>query len=83
MDFPEFARIVAAVLVANGLTVLWVFGWLRIDRHEREHGAFKVRAVDLALVIIPPLVAIWGLYYWGTLDATPLRHLVENPAALR
>lgn len=76
-DFPEFARLVGAILVANWLTVLCVFGLMRIERYEREHGAFKTRIGDLVMVIVPSLVMIWGLYYWGAFQATPLRHLTQ------
>lgn len=75
----EFFKLMAPVLLANALAVLCVWGFIRIDRYERAEGAFQVRPGDLAMVIVPILFGLYGLYLWGGFEATPLRHLVGPP----
>lgn len=77
----DFFKQMAPVLAANALTVLYVYGWWRISKWERE-GRPHYQIGDLALVIIPPLFLLYGLYLWGGLEATPFRHFVGLPQPL-
>lgn len=74
----EFLKQMAPVMAANALTILYVYGWWRISKWERERRP-DYQIGDLALVIIPPLFLLYGLYLWGALEATPLRHFVALP----
>jgi hypothetical protein len=79
-DPDEFIRLMAPVLAANFLTVLFVYGLISYDRMERAgktEGSAGLGKILLAL--IPLLVMPYGFYLWGAFEATPFRHLLAAP----
>lgn len=75
----DFFRQTAPLLAANLLAVIFILGIVRIDRYEKENGAFEVRLGDVAMTVAPLLVLLYGIYLWGGFEATPLRHWVGQP----
>lgn len=77
----QVLRETAPVLLANLFTVIFILGWIRIHRWERDghsEGNSNYRVRDLLMVIGPPLVFLYVLYlnvgYDAFRKATPLKH---------
>lgn len=79
-DADEFIRLMAPVLAANFLTVLFVYGLISYDRMERAGKTEGSAGLGkIVMVMIPLVVMLYGFYLWGAMEATPFRHLLASP----
>jgi hypothetical protein len=77
----SFFHTMTPYLVANLLTVTFVYAWVAYTRHEQEGGKLHL----LWLGVLPLLFALYGLYLWGVYPLKkhqpPIAHQLQQPDA--
>jgi len=63
-EHPSFFHALAPVLVANILTVVFVYSFAKISQKERS-GEEEGRLTYMWLILLVLLMMLYGIYLWG------------------